>query len=59
MIQALRGTRDILPEEVGYWQLIEATVRDVLGRAVYQEIRPPIFEQTDFSLADKFAFNLS
>ena len=47
MIQALRGTRDILPEEVGYWQLIEATVRDVLGRAVYQEIRPPIFEQTD------------
>lgn len=47
MIQALRGTRDILPEEVGYWQLIEATVRKILNRAVYQEIRPPIFEQTD------------
>ena len=47
MIQALRGTRDILPEEVGYWQLIEATVREILGRAVYQEIRAPIFEQTD------------
>lgn len=46
MIQALRGTRDILPEEVGYWQLIEATVREILGRAVYQEIRTPIFEQT-------------
>lgn len=46
MIQALRGTRDILPEEVGYWQLIEATVRDILARAVYQEIRAPIFEQT-------------
>ena len=46
MIQALRGTRDILPEEVGYWQLIEATVREILGRAVYQEIRAPIFEQT-------------
>ncbi|MBE9045718.1 histidine--tRNA ligase [Pleurocapsales cyanobacterium LEGE 10410] len=46
MIQALRGTRDILPEEVGYWQLIEATVRETLGRAVYQEIRLPIFEQT-------------
>ena len=46
MIQALRGTRDILPEEVGYWQLIEATVREILGRAIYQEIRPPIFEQT-------------
>ncbi|MGL6341654.1 MAG: histidine--tRNA ligase [Waterburya sp.] len=47
MIQALRGTRDILPEEVGYWQLIEDTAREILGRAIYQEIRPPIFEQTD------------
>ncbi|MCC0177379.1 histidine--tRNA ligase [Waterburya agarophytonicola K14] len=46
MIQALRGTRDILPEEIGYWQLIEDTVREILGRAVYQEIRAPIFEQT-------------
>ena len=46
MIQALRGTRDILPEEVGYWQLIEDTVREILSRAVYQEIRAPIFEQT-------------
>ena len=46
MIQALRGTRDILPEEVGYWQLIEKTVRDILGRALYQEIRAPIFEET-------------
>ena len=46
MIQALRGTRDILPEEVGYWQLIEATAREILGKAVYQEIRAPIFEQT-------------
>ena len=47
MIQALRGTRDILPEEVGYWQFIEATVREILGRAAYREIRAPIFEQTD------------
>ncbi|NJN91686.1 MAG: histidine--tRNA ligase [Leptolyngbyaceae cyanobacterium SL_5_14] len=46
-IQALRGTRDILPEEVGYWQRVEATARDILGRSAYQEIRTPIFEQTD------------
>ncbi len=46
MIQALRGTKDILPEEVGYWQLIEDTAREILTRAVYREIRPPIFEQT-------------
>lgn len=46
-IQALRGTRDILPEEVGYWQKIEAIAFSILNRAAYQEIRPPIFEQTD------------
>jgi histidyl-tRNA synthetase len=46
-IQALRGTRDILPEEIGYWQWVESIARSVLGRAAYQEIRTPIFEQTD------------
>ncbi len=45
-IQALRGTRDILPEEVSYWQLVEATAREILTKAVYREIRSPIFEQT-------------
>ena len=46
MIQALRGTRDILPEEVVYWQLIERTAKDILSKASFQEIRVPIFEQT-------------
>jgi histidyl-tRNA synthetase len=46
-IQALRGTRDILPEEVGNWQRVEAVARSILARAAYQEIRTPIFEQTD------------
>ncbi|MBE9013267.1 histidine--tRNA ligase [Pseudanabaenaceae cyanobacterium LEGE 13415] len=46
-IQATRGTRDILPEEIGNWQRIEAIARDILARAAYQEIRTPIFEQTD------------
>lgn len=46
-IRSLRGTRDILPAEIEYWQRVEATARDILGRAVYQEIRTPIFEQTD------------
>jgi histidyl-tRNA synthetase len=41
-IQALRGTRDILPDEVGYWQQVEATAQQILTRAVYQEIRTPI-----------------
>jgi len=45
-IQALRGTRDILPEEVNYWQQVETVAKDILTRAAYTEIRPPIFEQT-------------
>ncbi|GAB4235868.1 MAG: histidine--tRNA ligase [Elainellaceae cyanobacterium] len=46
-IQATRGTRDILPEEVGYWQRVESVARAVFSRAAYQEIRTPIFEQTE------------
>lgn len=46
-IQALRGTRDILPDEVRYWQHVEAIASTVLSRAAYQEIRPPIFERTE------------
>ncbi|MBW4487551.1 MAG: histidine--tRNA ligase [Trichocoleus desertorum ATA4-8-CV12] len=46
-IQALRGTRDILPDEVKYWQQIESAARTILSRAAYQEIRTPIFEQTE------------
>jgi len=46
-VKAIRGTRDILPEDVGYWQYIEAIARQTFGRAAYFEIRTPIFEQTD------------
>lgn len=45
-IQALRGTRDILPDEIGYWQWVETTAQDILTLAAYREIRTPIFEQT-------------
>ncbi len=45
-IQALRGTRDILPEEILYWQRVEATAREILARATYTEIRTPTFEET-------------
>lgn len=46
-IKAVRGTRDILPEEIGYWQQVEAVARDILAKAAFTEIRTPIFEQTD------------
>lgn len=45
-LQALRGTRDILPPETQIWQWIEQTAREILGRAAVQEVRTPIFEQT-------------
>lgn len=45
-IQASRGTRDILPDEVIYWQQVEAIARKLLNQAAYREIRTPIFEQT-------------
>ena len=46
-IQASRGTRDILPSEVAYWQQVEAIARQCLQNAAYQELRTPIFEQTN------------
>ncbi|MEM6445227.1 MAG: histidine--tRNA ligase [Cyanobacteria bacterium P01_D01_bin.123] len=46
-LSAVKGTRDILPDEVGIWQKVERAARDVLSLAGYQEIRPPIFEFTD------------
>ena len=49
-IQVSRGTRDILPTEMSYWQFIEAAARDILGRAGVSEIRTPIFEQTELFL---------
>ncbi len=45
--QAPRGTRDILPEEVGLWRFLEETARSVFSRAGYGEIRVPIFDYTD------------
>lgn len=46
-INAIKGTRDILPEEVAYWQWIEQVARQIFSRAAYSEIRTPVFEQTE------------
>lgn len=46
-LQAPRGTRDILPAEVFYWQHIEAMGRQILHQANFKEIRTPLFEQTE------------
>ena len=45
-IRALRGTRDILPDEAAYWQWVEGEARQQFARSAYREIRTPIFEET-------------
>jgi histidyl-tRNA synthetase len=45
--QALRGTHDILPEEIGAWQRLEAATREIFSRYGFREIRTPILEATD------------
>lgn len=47
MIKAIKGVKDILPADVAVWQKIESDARDVFRRYGYQEIRIPIFEQTE------------
>jgi len=41
---AVRGMRDILPEETPLWQKLEAEIRTAFSRYGYQEIRTPIVE---------------
>ncbi|HEV8335963.1 MAG TPA: histidine--tRNA ligase [Candidatus Polarisedimenticolia bacterium] len=47
MIQAVKGTRDILPAESGKWQFAEAAARRVFRRYGFREIRTPVFESTE------------
>jgi len=43
----LKGTKDILPDEIYQWQFIEKKIRDNLERNNYHEIRTPVFEVTE------------
>ncbi|MFC1668139.1 histidine--tRNA ligase [Chlamydiota bacterium] len=47
MIKAVRGTKDILPNEILEWIFLEGKARELFGFFGYQEIRTPLFEQTD------------
>lgn len=46
-VKALKGFKDILPDEVHIWQRIEGTARDIFHRFGFAEIRVPILEKTD------------
>jgi histidyl-tRNA synthetase len=46
-IQAVRGTKDVLPEEIPAWHRVEAAARELFARYGYRELRTPIFEETE------------
>nr|QCI07588.1 Histidine-tRNA ligase [Nitophyllum punctatum] len=45
-MQPIRGTKDILPDEIALWQYIYRTVHEILTIAQYSEIRTPVLEMT-------------
>ena len=46
-IKAVRGTRDLLPDQTPLWNQVETTARAVFARYGFGEIRTPIFESTE------------
>jgi len=47
VISGIRGTRDILPSEIGRWQHVERVAADVCARYGYYEVRTPVIERED------------
>src|ERR1700744_5446556 len=45
-IKAVRGTRDLLPDQTPLWNRVESPARAVFARYGFGEIRTPIFEET-------------
>lgn len=46
-VAAIKGARDILPQEARGWQTVEAVAKGVFELYGYREIRTPIFEATE------------
>src|SRR5215813_3069583 len=47
MIQAIRGTYDVLPADVGIWHALESRLRQTFHLYGFNEIRTPMFEATE------------
>lgn len=47
MIPGIRGTRDVLPLEVGRWRRVERVARSVCDRYGYAELRTPVIEREE------------
>lgn len=46
-VKAIRGFKDILPEETGWWQRVESAALCVLRNFGFEEFRVPIVERTE------------
>ena len=49
-IQALKGTKDVVPSEAYLWQYVEETIRKITREYGYREIRTPVIEPTELFL---------
>jgi len=47
LFKSLRGTKDILPPDSQLWKYIEKGAEELFERFGYQQVRTPIFEQTE------------
>lgn len=46
-IQAIKGVKDVLPQDMPVWQYLEATARKLFEDYGFTEIRVPVFEYTE------------
>ncbi len=46
-MQSLRGTKDILPQEIHGWHIVEDRIRYITSLYGYRELRNPIMEYTE------------
>lgn len=44
--KSITGTKDILPPDSGQWLNVEKTIREIFNLYSFEEIRTPIFEET-------------
>ncbi len=47
ILKVIKGTKDILPQDVHMWHFVEKTAEEVFSRYGFEEIRTPIIEMTE------------
>lgn len=47
IINVIKGTKDILPQDIEQWHRLEQNALEIFSRYGYKEIRTPIFEATE------------